>query len=152
MGDVEQQDAADEVRAFTMAALAADLGVLRTSEGRTQGDMTGSASAPVAPPKQSSGVRNRFRISWIRASAAMIYLGWAAWYSWPSWRPSSPPSTFGGLLVAIPGLPWSFGLAKLSKQTDSRLLVTCWLVNASILYWYGGVWERWLRRIAERPR
>ena len=29
MGDVEQQDAADEVRAFTMAALAADLGVSR---------------------------------------------------------------------------------------------------------------------------
>src|SRR5687767_8211005 len=31
---VEQQDAADEVRAFTMAALAADLGVIRTPEGR----------------------------------------------------------------------------------------------------------------------
>ena len=30
VGDVEQQDAADEVRAFTMAALAADLGVIPT--------------------------------------------------------------------------------------------------------------------------
>jgi hypothetical protein len=29
--------------------------------------------------------------------------------------------------------------------------VTCWLVNAGILYWYSGVWERWLRRRAERP-
>src|SRR5438552_3967349 len=34
-GVVEQPDAADEVRAFTMAALAADLGVLRTQ--RTNG-------------------------------------------------------------------------------------------------------------------
>jgi hypothetical protein len=32
-GVVEQPDAADEVRAFTMAALAADLGVLRTISG-----------------------------------------------------------------------------------------------------------------------
>jgi hypothetical protein len=31
IGAVQQQDAADEVRAFTMAALAADLGVSRTS-------------------------------------------------------------------------------------------------------------------------
>jgi len=34
-GVVEQPDAADEVRAFTMAALAADLGVVRTISGRS---------------------------------------------------------------------------------------------------------------------
>jgi hypothetical protein len=35
-GAVEQQDAADEVRAFTMAALAADLGVLRIPQPRAK--------------------------------------------------------------------------------------------------------------------
>ena len=35
----EQQDAADEVRAFTMAALAADFGVLRTPEGLAVGTL-----------------------------------------------------------------------------------------------------------------
>jgi hypothetical protein len=39
---VEQQDAADEVRAFTMAALAADLGVSRTGT-----EMTGTRHLPV---------------------------------------------------------------------------------------------------------
>jgi hypothetical protein len=36
----EQQDAADEVRAFTMAALAADLGVLRTTGAVSRGRHT----------------------------------------------------------------------------------------------------------------
>ncbi len=116
--------------------------------------MTGRANEPDSPTERGGGAHHRSRISWIRAFAAMIYLGWAAWYSWPSWwvSLSSPPSTFGGLLVAIPGLPWSFGLASLFKQTDSRLLLMCWLANASIIYWYGGVWQRWLRGRAQRAR
>jgi hypothetical protein len=102
-------------------------------------------------PTAAGGAHNS-RSSWIRVCVAMLYLGWAAWYSWPSWWPSAPASTFGGLLVAIPGFPWSFAVTALTRQTDPRLLLTCWLINASILYWYSGVWERWLRKRATGTR
>ena len=113
--------------------------------------MAGSNGRPDSPPGRTAAMRRHYRISSIRAIAAMLYVGWAAWYSWPLWWRSSAPQTFDGLLLAIPGLPWSFGLVSLVRELDSRLLVTCWLVNAGILYWYSGVWERWLRRRAERP-
>ena len=112
--------------------------------------MRPGASGPDPATEQISGAHHHRQISWIRVFVAVLYVGWAAWYSWPSWWVSSPGSTFGGMLVAIPGLPWSFGLASLTKQPDPWLLFPCWLINASILYWYAGVWERWLRKRATR--
>jgi len=74
-----------------------------------------------------------------------LYLGATAWFTHPVLQ-STRPGTFDGLVLAVPGFPWSFLLAWLDVPMSRGILGVTWLANACLFYWWGTVWTRWLSK------
>src|SRR4051812_10994486 len=80
------------------------------------------------------------------AVTCAAYLMWTVWYARPYFQEPSG-RTFKSLYLVIPGLPWSFILARLDVPGAGGLILmtVSYLVNASLFYWWGTKWTEWFK-------